>query len=144
MTNTIDSKSMSKSHVIQVPQELAQELWLKLRDETASGFSGAWHNAVTRAAQWGWDQREPEIQQAADQMLDACCDWASKYLPYLGDFPMPEDKLRAAMRPSLSPVERVRSRLACLMDRIATEGAIATAEPIRECLEILDKLEAQQ
>ena len=40
------------------------------------------------ASQWG-----------ADQELDACCEWVSKYLPYLGDFPMPEDKLRIARRP---------------------------------------------
>lgn len=40
------------------------------------------------AAQWG-----------ADQELAACCEWVSKYLPYLGDFPMPEDKLRTARRP---------------------------------------------
>jgi hypothetical protein len=39
------------------------------------------------------------IQYGADQELAACCEWVSKYLPYLGDFPMPEDKLRAARRP---------------------------------------------
>lgn len=138
---------MSKSHAIQVPQKLAQELWLKLRDETASDFSDAWHNAVTRAAQWGWDQRESEVQEQADQELEAIEHWLITG-PYgasiVTSAPSLVADLRAAMRPSLSPVERVRSRLACLMDRIATEGAIATAEPIRECLEILDKLEAQQ
>jgi hypothetical protein len=39
------------------------------------------------------------IQHGADQELKACCEWVSTYLPYLGDFPMPEDKLRAARRP---------------------------------------------
>jgi hypothetical protein len=43
---------------------------------------------ATAASRWG-----------ADQELAACCEWVSKYLPYLGDFPMPEDKLRAARRP---------------------------------------------
>lgn len=133
---------MSKSHAIQVPQKLAQELWLKLRDETASDFSDAWHNAVTRAAQWGWDQREPEIQQAADQMLDACCDWVSKYLPYLGDF------LRAAMRPKslveqgleiLSPPEG--PVLAGTPEYRLTEFQ---AEVLRAALDRLDKLEAKQ
>jgi hypothetical protein len=43
---------------------------------------------ATQAARWG-----------ADQELEECCEWVSKYLPYLGDFPMPEDKLRARRRP---------------------------------------------
>ena len=30
---------------------------------------------ATRAAQWGWDQRAPEIQAAADAELEACCEW---------------------------------------------------------------------
>jgi hypothetical protein len=28
-----------------------------------------------KAAQWAWDQREPEIQAAADAELEACCEW---------------------------------------------------------------------
>jgi hypothetical protein len=36
---------------------------------------------------------------AADNELDECVDWVSKYCPYLGDFPMPEVKLRDARRP---------------------------------------------
>jgi hypothetical protein len=99
MTNTTDSKSMSKSHVIRVPQEFAQELWRKFNTRNDVLLFDSWRDVLNCAAQWGHDQREPEIQQAVDQMLDACCDWVSKYLPYLGDFPMPEDKLRAAMRP---------------------------------------------
>ena len=43
---------------------------------------------ATQAAQWG-----------ADQELEACCEWVSNYCPYFGDFPLPEDKLRAARRP---------------------------------------------
>jgi hypothetical protein len=31
----------------------------------------------TAAAQWGWNQREPEIQAAADAELEACCEWLS-------------------------------------------------------------------
>jgi hypothetical protein len=44
----------------------------------------------TAIAQWG-----------ADQELEACREWVSKYLPYFGSFPMPEDKLLAARRPEL-------------------------------------------
>jgi hypothetical protein len=39
------------------------------------------------------------MQIAADNELEACCEWVIKYLPYLGDFPMPEVKLRDARRP---------------------------------------------
>lgn len=39
------------------------------------------------------------MQIAADNELDECCEWVIKYLPYLGDFPMPEVKLRDARRP---------------------------------------------
>jgi hypothetical protein len=52
------------------------------------GYEQYEQRLTTIAAQWG-----------ADQELAACCEWVSKYLPYLGDFPMPEDKLRAARRP---------------------------------------------
>ena len=47
-----------------------------------------------KAAQWAWDQREPEIQAAADAELEACCEWAKgRFLP---DW---SDDLRAARRP---------------------------------------------
>ena len=55
--------------------------------------------------QWFDEEEHPDVlliqafQAGADQELEACCEWVSKYLPYLGDFPMPEDKLRAARRP---------------------------------------------
>ena len=32
---------------------------------------------AARSSQWGWYQREPEIQAAADQELVACCEWIS-------------------------------------------------------------------
>jgi hypothetical protein len=71
--------NMTNQHPIMPPDELVQQ-WrnskILLKD------------ALMVAAQWG-----------ADQELEACCEWVSKYLPYLGDFPMPEDKLRAARRP---------------------------------------------
>jgi len=74
-------------HPITPPPELVQQ------------WEEDWHHSkvkhielepyiAAQAAQWG-----------ADMELEACCEWVSKYLPYLGDFPMPEDKLRAARRP---------------------------------------------
>ena len=38
-------------------------------------------------------------QAGADQELEACVKWVSEYCPYFGDYPLPEDKLRAARRP---------------------------------------------
>jgi hypothetical protein len=95
MTNTTNSKSMSKSHVIRVPGELV-EGWV----------SGIWHEGTPvrvaasdryiadKAAQWGWDQREPELQERADQEVDACCEWLTDQ----GYGPTSE-RLRAARRP---------------------------------------------
>ena len=49
---------------------------------------------IDRAAQWGWDQREPEIQAAADAELEACCEWLQHDYPNIG-----ANALRAARRP---------------------------------------------
>lgn len=120
---------MSKSRTIQVPRELVEE-WISQiwHEGTPVQVAASDLHLASQAAQWG-----------ADQELEACRQW----LEINGAPREFIDGLLAARRPSLSPVERVRSRLAYLMDRIATEGAIATAEPIRECLEILEKLETQ-
>ena len=45
-----------------------------------------------KAAQWAWDQREPEIQAAADAELEACCAWVQGYAEC-------GDSLRAVRRP---------------------------------------------
>jgi hypothetical protein len=42
---------------------------------------------------------EAAYRAGADQELEACVKWVSEYCPYFGDYPMPEDKLRAARRP---------------------------------------------
>ena len=134
---------MTKSHTIQVPRELVEEWISRIWHEGAPVRVAASDlHLANEAAQWGWDQREPEIQRAADQMLDACCDWVSKYLPYLGDF------LRAAMRPKslveqgleiLSPPEG--PVLAGTPEYRLTEFQ---AEVLRAALHRLDKLEAKQ
>ena len=53
----------------------------------------------TAASQWGWDQRgaanEAELQQRADQELEACCEWLDRRL--FGRDEIAE--LRAARRP---------------------------------------------
>jgi len=74
------------NHPITLPPELVQ-CFLRSNPVTPTGMTYEQFIA-TRFAQWG-----------ADVELEKCCEWVSKYLPYLGDFPMPEDKLRTARRP---------------------------------------------
>jgi hypothetical protein len=76
------------NHPITPSPELVQQ-WMAEFYGTVVAPGEATTDIATRAAQWG-----------ADQELEACCEWVSKYLPYLGDFPMPEDKLRAVRRPN--------------------------------------------
>jgi hypothetical protein len=104
MTNAIDSKSVSESHVIQVPQEFALELSRKLNTRNDGLLVDSWRDVLNCAAQWGWDQREPEIQERADHMLDACCfeiiDGVGRL--FIDETKLREhlaDHLRTAMRP---------------------------------------------
>ena len=57
---------------------------------------------VTKSAQMGWDQRgaanEAELQQAADQELDACCGWLTEQTCFHPNSALIKD-LRAARRP---------------------------------------------
>jgi hypothetical protein len=76
---------MTNQHPISVPQELLNQ-WCRWNPGQTP--EGLWRKIADNAAQWG-----------ANTELEKCCEWVSKYLPYLGDFPMPEDKLRAARRP---------------------------------------------
>jgi hypothetical protein len=76
---------MKQQHPITPPPELVQHWMTEARSQDYCSIT---EQVAFHAAQWG-----------ADQELDACCEWVSKYLPYLVDFPMPEDKLRAARRP---------------------------------------------
>jgi hypothetical protein len=48
---------------------------------------------IAQASRWAWDQREPEIQAAADAELEACCTWVQRYAVGCCD------SLRAARRP---------------------------------------------
>ena len=89
------------------------------------------------AAQWGWDQHraatESELQQAADQELDACC----KYMQH-EDFHGFATELRAARRPK--PTSLKEQALAAL-EHLALipdpPGFIADMDTIRRALETL-------
>ena len=90
-----------QQHPITPPPELveqwATEYWGDPRKRTlGDGRSGQY--IATKAAQWGWQQRDAtvpqELQERADQELDACCEWLAQETPepYI-------NALRAARRP---------------------------------------------
>jgi len=79
---------MTDQHPITPPPELVQRLLARFH--TGDTLEATW--AI--AAQWGWNQREPEIQAAADAELDACCEWLDYNCPSVG-----AHHLRADRRP---------------------------------------------
>jgi hypothetical protein len=108
------------------PSELVLQWISEHFDCTAGGELSDLERFLTvRAAQWG-----------ADQELDACCEWVSKYLPYLVDFPMPEDKLRAARRPK--PPSLKEQALALLDKAEEPSWDINDFTIVRRALEQLD------
>jgi hypothetical protein len=109
-------------HPITPPPELVQQ-WKRTAPHQSNEHEHYYYITLC-AAQWG-----------ADQELEACCEWVSNYLPYLGDFPMPEDKLRAARRPK-SP--SLKEQAFKLLECYGTSGVKLTAD---QCNTILRALE---
>ena len=77
-----------QQHPSSPPQELRKQ-WM---DEVRGTYYPDFQHLIDRAARWAWDQREPEIQAAADAELEACCDALKQ--AYLEPW-----QLRAARRP---------------------------------------------
>jgi hypothetical protein len=110
-----------QQHPITPPPELVGQ-WLGDR-RLLDPLPLAHHYLATRAAQWGSHQRgtinEAQLQERADQELEACCEWLKD--PRHGpDMPLLAKDLRAARRP----------RPPSLKERIAaaiTEGNERTA-----------------
>jgi hypothetical protein len=90
---------------------------------------------VDRAAQWGYDLREPELQQAADQELEACCEYLQSEIG-----PLEAAHFRAAMRPK-PPTLAEQGMKALNKGCFPSDDEIAT---IRTALNRLAELEAQQ
>ena len=81
---------------------------------------------------------EAAYRAGADQELEACCEWVANYCPYFGDYPMPEEKLRAARRPK--PPSLKEQSLA-LIDKIQGNKDpwdIRDLDVVRRALEQLD------
>jgi hypothetical protein len=117
---------MTNQHSITPPPELVEkwvaEIW---HEGTPVRVALSDEHIAIRAAQWG-----------ADQELAACCEWVSKYLPYLGDFPMPEDKLRTARRPE-PPRSLKEQALEQLRDLQQCGAGHRDTNKIRQALESL-------
>ncbi len=85
---------MTQQHPITPPPELVQQ-WCNKAYGSPGTISSEY--VATRAAQWGFDQAKADIererQEAADQELEACCEWNNDYRNGLGK------QLRSARRP---------------------------------------------
>jgi hypothetical protein len=124
-------------HPVKVPPELFTE-WLSealLQHDAKSGTIAAM--VADRAAQWAWDQREPELQERADQELEACIKWFDAHIP---GYEMVADRLRAARR-AMPPSLAEQGMEALSKGCFPSDDEIAT---IRTALDRLAELEAQQ
>jgi hypothetical protein len=99
----------------QHPSSPPQELRVKWRKEAPwdyRDYDQLSDYIIEKAVQWAWDQREPEIQAAADAELEAC-------LRHFEDSWQPQsviDDLRAARRPKPSLKEQALEALKAHFD----------------------------
>jgi hypothetical protein len=80
-------------HPVKVPAELVKE-WMAELYGTPTFIGEVTTGLADRAAQWAWDQREPELQERADQELEACCEYLQSEIG-----PLEAAHFRAARRP---------------------------------------------
>ena len=115
------------------PDKLVRQ-WADSWTVGAGGFATV---IATAAAQWGWEQRgaaiEAELQQRADQELEACVEWLDRRL--FGRDEIAE--LRAARRPK--PPSKVDLALKSLEGMALPEDAFHT---ISRAIQRLKELEA--
>lgn len=131
---------MTNQHPISPPPELVAE-WRATG--AALGLDSYCNHLATLAAQWGWDQRASQIQEAADAELEACLDLLQEMRPIAGPhvFLDPEiryeitviDKLIQAVRLQ----RRSRKHMALLALRKRIKPGSSEARLIREALELL-------
>jgi len=73
----MEKPETNQSQPIIPPPELVHQWWKTTPVQIQEDDPNPIELIVARAAQWGWDQREPELQERADQELEACCEWLS-------------------------------------------------------------------
>jgi hypothetical protein len=67
----------NQQHPITPPPELVQQWITQIYGPENGRLKVRDIEIAARSSQWGWYQREPEIQAAANQELVACCEWIS-------------------------------------------------------------------
>jgi len=85
-----------------IDQQHPITLSLEMVEQWADMLSSRSDYAVfSLAAQWGWDQRgtinEAQLQERADQELEACCEWLKD--PCAADMPSLAKDLQYSRRP---------------------------------------------
>jgi hypothetical protein len=131
---------MTNQHPISPPNELVAE-WRATG--AALGQDSYNNHLATLAAQWGWDQRGPQIQEAADAELEAVLNLLKEIRPNAGPhvYLDPQtryeitviDKLIQAVRLQ----RRSRKHMALLALRKRIKPGSSEARIIREALELL-------
>ena len=130
--------------LITPPDELVEKWGLHWEWSRGSDSRSFRRYIADQASRWGWEQRgaatEAELQQAADQELDACCEWLNKsrYGASLAVNGVIE-QLRAARRPEArSEAESALNALEHILRHSQTDHG---ANTIRLALERLKELE---
>ena len=132
------------THPITPSPEMVQQ-WIKECDNPEKPRWQEYNQDIAnQSAQWGWDQRgaatEAELQKAADQELDACCEWLDFY-----SATSTARGLRTARRPKPPSLkEQALADLAsmsiepCLINDIDVNASVrAKYDTIRRALEAL-------
>jgi hypothetical protein len=118
-----------------IPPHLCSSHLLKQWKVSHHTFTTLLQGIADNAAQWGYDQREPEIQAAADQELEACCNWLDGFNPHT-DAVIAD--LRAARRPKPPSLkEQAREALETLNQTWTTPKELDAVIIIRRALEAL-------
>jgi len=138
-------------HPVKVPAELIGE-WLV--NAKGLDFPNEWAIYVAaKAAQWAWDQREPELQERADQELEACIDVLGEQSAWdvLGECTgwkefrdQSEEILRAARRPKPPTLAEQALEQYEGVEGILRHHGCVPAGCIRAALNRLAELEANQ
>ena len=119
--------------------EVLQELRDKWKKEAPLGHVADY--LIAQAAQWAWNQREPEIQAAVDAEREACCEWL-RTGPYGASIACHAEQmisdLRAARRPKHPSLkEQALNELSRLMSKQVGMFDGKPFDTIRQALETL-------
>jgi hypothetical protein len=136
---------MTANNLVTLPLEQVQ-LWghnanlIGLPYEDVADQWGYEHYIANHAAQWGWNQREPEIQAVADQELEACCEEFSRFWDEVELVTLDDvlKRLRTSRRPKPPSLkEQALLQLDTLNADLAMHGRGCDLSQIRRALEAL-------